>query len=128
LSGTACPGPLTDSLPCDQSPCQQCTMTRENYINELGYTPPSDSESSSFFFDWIRMKEKWIFFFIKDFIGYFINSTTANKTNSPVYIGDIVDRNTSISVDNCTQLICKANGIEKVKIPCQGTYKFYYKK
>jgi hypothetical protein len=75
-------------------------------------------------FDWIRMKEKWIFFFIKDFVGYFINSTTANKTNSPVYIGDIVDRNTSISVDNCTQLICKANGIEKVKIPCQGTYKF----
>jgi hypothetical protein len=58
--------------------------------------------------------------FIKDFIGYLINSTTTNKTNTSVYIDDILDRNTSIFVDNCTQLTCKLNGVQKENIPCQG--------
>ena len=49
-----------------------------------------------------------------------MNSTIANKTDQPVYIGDIIDRNVSIFVDNCTQLFCKTNGLEKVKVPCRG--------
>jgi hypothetical protein len=43
-----------------------------------------------------------------------------NRTNERVYIGDIIDRNTSIFVNYCTQLICKSNGLTKVKIPCRG--------
>ncbi|CAF4494558.1 unnamed protein product, partial [Rotaria sp. Silwood2] len=100
LNGT-CWDPLDESRSCDHTPCQQCTMTRENYIKELERTPPSD-----------------------DFVGYLIDSTTAVQTNTAVYIGDRLDRNTSIFVDNCTQVICKSNGLTKQKIPCLNDCKY----
>jgi hypothetical protein len=51
VSGTACSDPLEQSNSCDQTPCQQCTMTRENYIEQLQRAPPSDSKWNAFFFD-----------------------------------------------------------------------------
>ncbi|CAF3360715.1 unnamed protein product [Rotaria sp. Silwood1] len=101
LNGTTCRDPLDESRSCDHTPCQQCTMTRENYIQELERAPPSDY-----------------------LVGYMIDSITAVQTNTPVYIGDILDRNTSIFVDNCTQLMCKSNGLMKVKVPCQSDCKY----
>lgn len=64
--------------------------------------------------------------FIIDFVGYLIDSTTAIKTDTSVYIGDIIDRNVTIFIDNCTQLMCKSNGIKKEKIPCQSKFDFFY--
>ncbi|CAF0819035.1 unnamed protein product, partial [Rotaria sordida] len=101
LNGTTCSKPLNESRSCDQTPCEQCTMTRENYIKQLEHAPPRDY-----------------------FVGYLTNSTTAVHTNSSVYIGDILDRNTSIFVDNCTQLMCKSEGLTKQKIPCQDDCKY----
>jgi hypothetical protein len=45
ISGT-CFGPLHSSNLCDQTPCQQCTITREDYRRTLGHAPLGDSEFS----------------------------------------------------------------------------------
>ncbi|CAF4491519.1 unnamed protein product [Rotaria socialis] len=100
LDGT-CRKPLDETQPCDQTPCEQCTMTREKYIAELELVPPSDY-----------------------FVGYLMNAITAAVTNTSVHIGDILDRNTTVFVDNCTRLMCKSNGIEKQKVPCQEDCKY----
>ena len=50
LNGTTCSQPLDDASPCDQTPCQQCTITRESYIKQLEHAPSSDSEFDSFYF------------------------------------------------------------------------------
>lgn len=39
-----CSEPLSQTNPCDKSPCEQCTITRESYIEQLQQTPPSDGE------------------------------------------------------------------------------------
>lgn len=93
-------------------------MTRESYIEELEHTPPSDCK---FDFNLFNLHRKKIIFGLsfKDFVGYIINSATGVITNTPVYIGDILDRNTSVFVDNCTRLACKSRGIEKQKTPCE---------
>lgn len=96
LSGS-CSDPLSETRPCDQTPCEQCKITRENYIRELGQSPPSSG-----------------------FVGYYINSTSTTQTDQPVSIDDIIDRDSSIFVDNCTRLMCTPDGLTKVKIPCQN--------
>ena len=67
-----------------------------------------------------RKDRIYCFHFVEDFVGYLINAVTAIKTNISVYIGDILDRNEAIFVDNCTQLICEPNGVKKEKVPCQS--------
>ncbi len=82
----------------------------------------------SWIFLCVNSKEKkTIFFFsIIDLVGYLINSTTAVKTNTSVYIGDILDLNTTVFINNCTQLSCKSTGVKKEKIPCQGKFYLYF--
>jgi hypothetical protein len=42
LNDTTCSDRLDDTQPCNQSTCQQCTITREVYIGEFNRAPPSD--------------------------------------------------------------------------------------
>lgn len=65
-----------------------------------------------------------MFFFLLSagFVGYYMDSKTTKATNQSVYIGDKVDRDASIVVNNCTRLVCRSEGTEKVKIPCQGKW------
>ncbi len=44
VSGNNCPDSLKDNKLCDQSACEQCTITRESYVKQLQSTPPSDGE------------------------------------------------------------------------------------
>ena len=55
-----------------------------------------------------------------DFVGYLINPTSGVVTTTVVRIGDKLDRNTNVSVDNCTQLVCQPNGLKRQKVPCRG--------
>jgi hypothetical protein len=66
-------------------------------------------------------------FSLTGFVGYLIDSTTAIPTNVSVYIGDVLDRNRTVFVDNCTQLMCKPDGLKKDKVPCRGESHFYFK-
>jgi hypothetical protein len=55
-----------------------------------------------------------------DLVGYLIPPTTDVSKNTSVHIGDILDREAVIFVDNCTQLVCQPTGIKKKQVPCQG--------
>ncbi len=55
-----CSDPLSQSNPCDKSPCEQCTITRESYTEALKQTPSSDGEFNNFFF---RFNYFFFFFF-----------------------------------------------------------------
>jgi hypothetical protein len=57
-----CSEPLSQSNPCDKSPCEQCTITRESYTEALKQTPLSDGEFNNFFF---RFNYFFFFFFFK---------------------------------------------------------------
>ncbi|CAF0782230.1 unnamed protein product [Didymodactylos carnosus] len=102
INGTSCSEPLDDSRPCGDISCRICTLTLEQYIKTIKKNPPSN-----------------------DIVGYMINSTTAQKTNIEVRIGDVVDRSGVIYINNCTDLICDATGLKKVGVPCQEECRYY---
>ncbi|CAF1645569.1 unnamed protein product, partial [Adineta ricciae] len=96
-----CNQPLYDTDSCSNISCEECTITREKYRQQLDREPPSD-----------------------DFVGYLINSTTLEVTNISIKIDDKIDRNASIFINNCTRLTCKPNGIIKEQVPCLEDCKY----
>ena len=47
LNGT-CSDRLSELRPCENVPCEICTLTRESYIAQLEQTPPGDGKSRLF--------------------------------------------------------------------------------
>lgn len=60
-----------------------------------------------------------------DFVGYLIDSNTNTTTETSVYIGDVIDRDASVLVNNCTKLVCKPRGVTKEKVPCKGKRRYF---
>ncbi|UJR36312.1 hypothetical protein I4U23_029040 [Adineta vaga] len=100
ISGS-CQEPTYETEQCLNIACEECTITRDKYREQLERDPPND-----------------------DFVGYLINSTTLLVTDISIKIDDKIDRNASIFIDNCTQLACKPNGITKEKVPCLDDCKY----
>ena len=55
VSGRVCFDPLTETFPCNQSTCQQCTITREMCMEQLDRVPPLNNSTWKSLSRWVDL-------------------------------------------------------------------------